>query len=148
MAAEQRNDRARSSASQRANFDRRPAAPDLLSAAMPPYKLTKIIATLGPASSSEEGIRSLIRAGADCFRLNFSHADGPAMQPIIDRIRQISDAEGARVAILADIQGPKLRIGKLPQDGVLLIEGRPFTVTTREVAKRSCTPPIRCCPAM
>lgn len=55
------------------------------------------------------------------------------MQPIIDRIRQISDAEGARVAILADIQGPKLRIGKLPQEGVLLIEGRPFTVTTREV---------------
>lgn len=96
-------------------------------------KLTKIIATLGPASSSEEGIQSLIRAGADCFRLNFSHADGPAMQGLIDRVRAVSAAEGVPVAILADIQGPKLRIGRLADEGVLLLEGRPFTITSREI---------------
>ncbi len=96
-------------------------------------KLTKIIATLGPASSSEEAIRSLILAGADCFRLNFSHADGPAMQPLIDRVRAVSKAEGVPVAILADIQGPKLRIGKLADEGVQLIEGKPFTITTRDI---------------
>ncbi|HMY47735.1 MAG TPA: pyruvate kinase, partial [Leptospiraceae bacterium] len=96
-------------------------------------KLTKIIATLGPASSSEDAIRSLIRAGADCFRLNFSHADGPAMQPLIDRVRAVSQSEGVPIAILADIQGPKLRIGKLADEGVLLVEGKTFTITTREI---------------
>lgn len=96
-------------------------------------KLTKIIATLGPSSSSEEEIRSLIRAGADCFRLNFSHADGPAMQPLIDRVRAVSAAENIPVAILADIQGPKLRIGRLADEGVLLLEGHSFTITSREI---------------
>jgi len=101
--------------------------------AMKPVKLTKIIATLGPASSSEDGIRALIRAGTDCFRLNFSHADGPAMQPLIERIRKVSYDEGVHIAILADIQGPKLRIGKLADEGVLLVEGKQFTITTRDV---------------
>ncbi|MEQ9367371.1 MAG: pyruvate kinase, partial [Leptospirales bacterium] len=87
-------------------------------------KYTRIIATLGPASSDEDGIRSLIRAGADCFRLNFSHGDGPSMQPLIDRVRKIAAAENKWIPILADIQGPKLRIGKLAEEGVLLQEGR------------------------
>lgn len=96
-------------------------------------KYTRIIATLGPASSSVDGIRDLIRAGADCFRLNFSHGDGPGMQPLIDRIRAVSAAEKAWIPILADIQGPKLRIGKLAEQGVLLQEGREFVITRREV---------------
>lgn len=97
-------------------------------------KYTRIIATLGPASSDEDGIRTLIRAGADCFRLNFSHGDGPTMQPLIDRIRKIAAAENVWIPILADIQGPKLRIGKLAEEGVLLQEGRVFTITRRDVA--------------
>lgn len=96
-------------------------------------KFTRIIATLGPASSSEDGIRALIRAGADCFRLNFSHGDGPGMQPLIDRIRAVAASENAYVPILADIQGPKLRIGKLAEEGVLLQEGQPFTITRRPI---------------
>ncbi|MCR9141977.1 MAG: pyruvate kinase [bacterium] len=96
-------------------------------------KYTRIIATLGPASSDENGIRTLIRAGADCFRLNFSHGDGPSMQALIDRVRKVSAAENKWIPILADIQGPKLRIGKLAEEGVLLQEGRSFTITRREV---------------
>ncbi len=97
------------------------------------FNLTKIIATLGPSSDSTERIRELIRAGADCFRLNFSHGDGASMQPLIERVREASRAESAHIPILADIQGPKLRIGTMPRGGVELIEGKPFVLTLREV---------------
>jgi pyruvate kinase len=96
-------------------------------------KYTKILATLGPATSSVEHIRALIRAGADAFRLNFSHGDGPALQPLIDAARAAARAEGRHITLLADIQGPKLRIGKLPSQGVMLEEDAPFTLTTRQV---------------
>ncbi len=96
-------------------------------------KYTRIISTLGPASQDEDGIRRLIRAGADCFRLNFSHGDGPAMRPLIDRVRRVAAAENRWIPLLADIQGPKLRIGRLAEEGVLLQEGRSFTITRREV---------------
>jgi len=55
------------------------------------------------------------------------------MQPLIERIRKVSYDEGVHIAILADIQGPKLRIGKLADEGVLLVEGKQFTITTRDV---------------
>ncbi|MBI41665.1 MAG: pyruvate kinase [Leptospiraceae bacterium] len=100
---------------------------------MSDLKLTRIIATLGPASQEEEQIRSLIRAGADCFRLNFSHSDGPGMEPYIRRVRKASEAEGKYIPILADIQGPKLRIGKLPEDGVELLDDSHFLITHRKV---------------
>lgn len=96
-------------------------------------KYTKIIATLGPACGHEDGIRSLIRAGADCFRLNFSHGDGESMMPLIEIVRRVSRQEGARIAILADIQGPKLRIGRLAEEGVRLVEGNEFVITTRDI---------------
>src|SRR5690606_21224066 len=86
-------------------------------------KYTKIIATLGPASSSLDQMRQLIRAGADCLRINFSHADGEAVQPLIDTARRAAAEEKKHITLLADIQGPKLRIGKLPPQGVLLTEG-------------------------
>lgn len=100
---------------------------------MPTLKQTKIIATLGPASSSDQTIRALIRAGADCFRMNFSHGDARSMQPLIDRVRAVAKAENTHITLLADIQGPKLRIGRLPTAGVMLHEGQPFLVTSREV---------------
>lgn len=96
---------------------------------MDALKYTKIIATLGPASASVEAIRGLIVAGADCFRLNFSHGDGPKLQPLIDNARAAARAEQRHITILADVQGPKLRIGRLPSQGVLLHEGEPFAIT-------------------
>ena len=96
-------------------------------------KYTKIIATLGPACSSLEQMRKLIQAGADCFRLNMSHGDGVAMQPLVDRAREAARLEGRYLPLLADIQGPKLRIGQMPRDGVTLHEGDAFMLSSRNV---------------
>ena len=75
----------------------------------------------------------MIRAGADCFRINFSHANGPEVMPLVRMVRQVSAELGTHVPILADIQGPKLRIGKMPSEGALLREGQPFTLTGRPI---------------
>jgi pyruvate kinase len=96
-------------------------------------KYTKIIATLGPACSSLEQMRRLIQAGADCFRLNMSHGDGEKMQPLVDRAREAARLEGRYLPLLADIQGPKLRIGEMPRDGVTLHDGDAFMLTGRQV---------------
>ena len=96
-------------------------------------KYTKIIATLGPACSSLEQMRRLIQAGANCFRLNMSHGDGDAMQPLVDRAREAARLEGRYLPLLADIQGPKLRIGQMPRDGVTLHDGDAFMLTSRHV---------------
>ena len=77
-------------------------------------KYTKIIATVGPATSSVDALRNLIRAGADCFRINFSHGEAQSLQPLIDAARTAAHAEAKHITLLADIQGPKLRIGRLP----------------------------------
>jgi pyruvate kinase len=100
---------------------------------MHPIECTKIIATIGPATSSLEGIRALIGAGADACRVNFSHGDGASLGPIMATIREAARLEGRPIAILADIQGPKLRIGSMPSMGALLVEGNTFTLTPREV---------------
>jgi pyruvate kinase len=96
-------------------------------------KYTKIIATLGPASSTLEQMRQLIREGADCFRLNMSHGNGDAMQPLVDRAREAARLEQRYLPLLADIQGPKLRIGQMPRDGVTLHDGAKFMLTSRQV---------------
>ncbi|MBB3997471.1 pyruvate kinase [Aureimonas pseudogalii] len=76
----------------------------------------KILATLGPASSSEEMIRKLHDAGADVFRINMSHTDHGSMRELVRRIRNVEEAVGRPIGILADLQGPKLRVGKF-EDG-------------------------------
>ena len=96
-------------------------------------KFTTIIATIGPASASIESIRAVIAAGANCCRINFSHCDGEAMAPTLHSIREAASLERQPVAVLADIQGPKLRVGQLPTDGVTLVEGQPFSLFSREV---------------
>ena len=96
-------------------------------------KYTKIIATLGPATADVEQMRALLRAGADCFRLNFSHAGPEKMAPVIELARKASLLENMPIALLADIQGPKIRIGDLPKEGVTLKKGQRFTITRREV---------------
>ena len=96
-------------------------------------KYTKIIATLGPASSTLDQMRILIASGADCFRLNMSHGGEKSMQPLIERAREAARMEGKYIPLLADIQGPKLRVGQLPVDGVTLREGEPFLISAREI---------------
>ncbi|ORE98242.1 pyruvate kinase [Aurantimonas sp. 22II-16-19i] len=88
----------------------------------------KILATLGPASSSEEMIRKLHEAGADVFRINMSHADHPLMRELVQRIRKVESDVGRPIGILADLQGPKLRVGKFADGKVSLKLGQTFTL--------------------
>jgi len=76
-------------------------------------KKTKIVATIGPASWEKETLRSMIRAGLNVARINFSHGDHERHGQTIDTVRQVADEEGTVVSILADIQGPKIRLGKV-----------------------------------
>lgn len=94
---------------------------------------TKIIATLGPATCEEKMIRYLIKAGADGLRINFSHGDPETLKPLIETARRAILAENKHIPLLADIQGPKLRIGKLPKEGVSLVENQTFIITGRKV---------------
>ena len=96
---------------------------------------TKIVATLGPSSRTEEQITQLAQAGMDVARLNFSHGDHATYSDVIRLLRQISIKLNRPLAILQDLQGPKIRTGKL-QDGepVELQEGQEFVITTDELA--------------
>ena len=79
-------------------------------------KKTKIIATLGPATSSAESIESLIKEGVDVLRINFSHSTHKEAESVIKEIRKINDSLSTNTAILADLQGPKLRIGEVSEN--------------------------------
>lgn len=85
---------------------------------------TKIIATLGPSSDSEGKIKKLIKAGMDIARLNFSHGTHEEHSRRIKIIRKLSDQLKKPITILQDIQGPKLRVGNLPETGITLIKGQ------------------------
>jgi len=84
---------------------------------------TKIIATIGPASDSPEVIKKFIQAGVEVFRLNFSHGDQEYHANVFNLIREISNSLKKPVAILQDLQGPKLRVGILAQEGITLLKG-------------------------
>jgi pyruvate kinase len=88
----------------------------------------KILATLGPASSEEVMIRKLFDAGVDLFRINMSHADHDLMRTLVARIRKVEAEAGRPIGILADLQGPKLRVGKFADNKVDLVEGQTFTL--------------------
>lgn len=94
---------------------------------------TKIVATLGPASDSEETIRALIEAGVDVFRLNASHGSQAEHGERIRKVRAITKALGVEAGILLDLQGPKIRLGKFQSGGAVLRQGDWFTLTTEEV---------------
>lgn len=96
-------------------------------------KQTKIVATIGPASRDPEILRSMIRAGMNVARINFSHGDHKTHGQTIDTIRRIADEENAVIAILCDIQGPKIRIGKLEKEPMMLDEGDTITMTLDDV---------------
>jgi len=94
---------------------------------------TRIVATVGPSSSTDEVIASLIEAGVDVFRLNFSHGTHEVHGQSIARIRRVAERLGRHTAILADLCGPKIRVGLFEGGGVDLKSGTEITVTTRDV---------------
>ncbi|MDY3521669.1 pyruvate kinase [Riemerella anatipestifer] len=95
-------------------------------------KKTKIIATLGPASSSKETMLELVKAGVDVFRINFSHADYDLVRRNVELIREINQEYGYSVSILGDLQGPKLRVGVV-KEGSYLNPGDILTFTNENV---------------
>jgi pyruvate kinase len=98
---------------------------------LPTHK-TKIVCTIGPASESAEIMEQMIRAGMNVARLNFSHGDFAGHKRVIENLRAASLATGQRVAVLADLPGPKIRIGQLATEPIELQPGNPFTLTTQE----------------
>ncbi|MCO6449418.1 MAG: pyruvate kinase [Caldilineales bacterium] len=93
-------------------------------------RFTKIVCTIGPASSDPSILAQLMRAGMDVARINFSHGSHADHADTIRRIRSISDELDRPIAILADLQGPKLRVGALPNEGVQLQVGKLIPLTT------------------
>ncbi|MDG1039430.1 MAG: pyruvate kinase [Polaribacter sp.] len=98
---------------------------------MPINKKTKILATLGPATNTKEIISRLVDAGVNVFRINFSHADYENVKARIKDIREINEEKNLHVAILADLQGPKLRVGVM-EENVILKDSDTFIFTTDE----------------
>ncbi|MEL0274980.1 MAG: pyruvate kinase [Flavobacteriaceae bacterium] len=98
---------------------------------MPKVKKTKIVATLGPASSSKEVIEKMIHAGVNVFRINFSHADHDDVAERINIIRSLSEKHKTYTSILADLQGPKLRVGVI-EEGAVVAPGDTIEFITTE----------------
>lgn len=98
-----------------------------------PANKTKIIATIGPASDNIETLTQLIKAGMNIARLNFSHGSFSMHRQTIAKIREASQACGLRVAIMADLPGPKMRIGNIAEEPILLQTGQIFTLTTDDI---------------
>ena len=94
---------------------------------------TKIVATIGPASQSPEVMRQMLEAGMDVARINFSHGDFGSHQRVMHNLRQAASAVGRRLAILADLPGPKMRLGQISPEPVELAPGASFSLTTEEV---------------
>ena len=89
---------------------------------------TKIVATLGPASSERSVIASLFEAGADVFRINMSHTTHARMRELVATIRSIETEHGRPIGILVDLQGPKLRVGRFAANPATLIKGETFAL--------------------
>ncbi|GGK14328.1 pyruvate kinase [Yeosuana aromativorans] len=107
---------------------------------MPKRKKTKIVATLGPATSTKEVLKAMLDEGVDVFRINFSHADYKDVAERIKMIRDLNDEYGYNAAILADLQGPKLRVGVMkeevvvqPGDEIIFATGKRFEGTKERV---------------
>lgn len=97
------------------------------------YKRTKIVATVGPACDSYEQLLELVKAGVNVFRLNFSHGNYEGKAKIFEYVRQINKTEPYNIAILADLQGPKLRVGELEGGLLELKEGDQFCFTNEKI---------------
>jgi pyruvate kinase len=103
-----------------------------------PRRRAKIVATLGPSCSTENVFRELLRAGLDVARLNFSHGTHPEKLKLIEMVRKVSREEGKPICILGDLQGPKIRTGRLKNRiPVQLKTGQRLTITPRDIAGTS-----------
>lgn len=96
-------------------------------------KRTKIVTTVGPACDTYEALLDLVKAGANVFRLNFSHGTHEDKKKVIENIRKIIRQEPYNIAILGDLQGPKLRVGELEHDNIDLKEGEVIIFTTQKM---------------
>jgi pyruvate kinase len=96
-------------------------------------KKTKIIATMGPASSGKETLRQMFQEGVNVCRLNFSHGSHEVHAETIQTIRELNDETGLNVAILADLQGPKIRTGNMKDNAMELVPGETLTIVTDEL---------------
>jgi len=100
--------------------------------ALPPSK-TKLVCTIGPASESPEIMEQMIRAGLNVARLNFSHGDFDSHRRVIERLRAAARAVGRRITIMADLPGPKMRIGQIAGEPIVLSAGDAFELTTEDI---------------
>jgi pyruvate kinase len=100
------------------------------------YNKTKIVATVGPASNNKEMLRALVKEGVDVFRLNFSHGSHEDHLKVINFVREINAEMGTKVALLQDLQGPKIRVNDM-QPGVEIKAGDDITITTKQVLGNS-----------
>ncbi|MGC9358713.1 MAG: pyruvate kinase, partial [Anaerolineae bacterium] len=96
--------------------------------------LTKIVCTLGPATESPEIIRALIRAGMTVARLNFSHGTHEDKRRMAEMVRRVAKEEEQYVALMGDLQGPKIRVGELPEGGIQLKEDSEVILTSGEIS--------------
>src|SRR5205809_2998790 len=94
----------------------------------PPMRSTKIVATLGPASSDPAVLERMVRAGVDVVRLNFSHGTAQDHENRAKVVKEIASKLGRTVAILCDLQGPKIRVGKFKEGKVMLERGQKFVL--------------------
>ena len=95
-------------------------------------KKTKIVATIGPASNSKETLTKMILEGVNVCRVNFSHGSHDDAKKVIELVREINEELGTNVALLADLQGPKIRIGEVENNGVVLEDGDELIFTTEK----------------
>ena len=95
-------------------------------------KKTKIVATIGPVSANKEVLKGMIQAGLNVVRLNFSHGSHDDHSSVVDFVREIDKELGTNTALLADLQGPKLRVGVMQDNGVMLEAGKQIIITTEE----------------
>ena len=101
------------------------------------FNKTKILATIGPASNNYETISSLAAAGANVFRLNFSHGSHDIHKEVIEIIRRVNNEQKLNLGILQDLQGPKIRVGEVENNGVEIKSGEKITITNDPVVGTS-----------
>ena len=106
---------------------------------------TKILATLGPASNTPDKMRALFEAGVDVFRINMSHTDHAMLKRMVTDLRALGDAVGRPVGILADLQGPKIRLGTITGGARMLVQDEKVRLVLGETSttRRTFPFPIR-----